>query len=175
MEGYTHLQDVDNMWDDLDICKKNIEKIKEDIQTQQNELDNLATISETHTESISGLSKKLIDAERYAEDSRNQIAKLEDFKEEVSALNHLMEVDEIWKQTVDHTSKLIECEKRDAEITDVINKNKEEVNANIAEAVQAANIAIETLTKKVKYAYWIAGGSAGLAIVELILLLVKVI
>ena len=41
--------------------------------------------------------------------------------------------------------------------------------------IQTANAAIETLTKKVKYAYWIAGGTAGLAIIELILLLIKVI
>lgn len=46
---------------------------------------------------------------------------------------------------------------------------------NIADAVQTANVAIEALTKKVKYAYWIAGGSAGIAIIELILLLMKVI
>lgn len=243
MEGYNHLQDVDNMWDDIDICKKNIEKINENIQAQQNELDNLATTSENHKESIATLAKNLTDAEKYAADSRNLIIKLEDFREEVSALNHLMEVDEIWKRTEehqirikqveqeskvhtdelneleqndgkmcesitsntheisllkkykdelsgishlddidgmwndieDHTSKLIECEKRDVELTDTIQKNKEEVNENIVEAVQAANVAIETLTKKVKYAYWIAGGSAGLAIVELILFLMKVI
>ena len=151
-------------------------------------------------------------AEEYAADSRNLITKLETFREKVSALNHLMEVDEIWEQTEDHqtrinrveqeckantdklrgishlvdvdgmwnnveehTSKLIECEKRDEELADTIQKNKEEVNDNIAETVQTANAAIEILTKKVKYAYWIAGGSAGLAIVELILLLMKVI
>lgn len=243
MEGYTHLQDVDNMWDDIDICKKNIEKINGNFQTQQSELDNLATTSEKHTESIATLSKNLSDAEEYEVYSRSLITKLEAFKEEVSALNHLMEVDEIWKQTEDHQirinrveqegkahtdklneleqadskmcesitsntheisllkkykdklsgishlddvdgmwndveehmSKLIECEKRDEELTDTIQKNKEEVNENIAEAVKAANVAIETLTKKVKYAYWIAGGSAGLAIIELILLLMKVI
>ena len=243
MEGYNHLQDINNIWDDIDICKKNIEKINENIQAQQNELDNLATTSENHKESIATLSKNLVDAEKYATDSRNLIIKLEDFQEEVSALNHLMEVDEIWKRTEehqirikrveqeskvhtdelneleqnnskmcenitsntheisllkkykdelsgishlddiddmwndieDHTSKLIECEKRDVELTDTIQKNKEEANENIVEAVQAANVAIETLTKKVKYAYWIAGGSAGLAIVELILLLMKVI
>lgn len=242
-DGYTHLQDIDNMWGDIDICKKNIEKINGNIQTQQSELNNLATINKSHTESIATLSNNLADAEKYAVDSRNLITKLEAFKEEVSALNHLMEVDEIWKKTeshqirinqveqegkvhtdklnaleqtdnnmcesiasntreisllkiykdklsgishlddVDdmwndvevHTSKLIECEKRDEELTDTIQKSKEEVNKNIVEAVQAANVAIETLTKKVKYAYWIAGGSAGLAIVELILLLMKVI
>ena len=212
LSGYTHLQDIDNMWDDLDICKKNIEKINKNIQTQQSELNNLATTSENHTESIDTLSKKLAATEEYAVDSRNLITKLEAFREEVSTLNHLMEVDEIWKQTEDHqirinrveqeckantdklsgishlddidgmwnaveehTSKIIKCEKRDEELTDTIQKNKEEVNENIAEAVQTANAAIETLTKKVKYAYWIAGGTAGLAIIELILLLIKVI
>lgn len=240
LEGYKHLTDIDKIWND---CKKNIEKISEDIQTQRSELDILATTSESHTESIASLSEKLADAEEYATDSRNLITKLEDFRGKVSVLNHLMEVDEIWKQTEDHqirinraeqegkvhgdklneleqadskmcesitlnaheisllkkykdklsgishlddidgmwndieehTSKLIECEKRDAELIDTIQKNKEEVNENIVEAVQAANVAIETLTKKVKYAYWIAGGSAGFAIVELILLLMKVI
>lgn len=243
LNGHTHLQDIDNMWDDLDICKKNIEKINGNIQTQQSELDNLVTTSENHTASIATLFKKLADAEEYAVDSRSLITKLETFREEVSALNHLMEVDGIWKQTEDHqirinrveleskahtdklneleqadskmcenitsnthdisllkeykeklsgishlddvdgmwkgveehTSKLIECEKRDEELADTIQKNKEEVNENIAEAVQTANAAIETLTKKVKYAYWIAGGSVGLAIIELILLLMKVI
>lgn len=243
MEGYNHLQDIDNMWDDIDICKKNIEKTNGIIQAQKMVLDNLAATSENHTESIATLSKNLVDTEKYAADSRNLIIKLEAFREEVSALNHLMEVDEIWKQTEehqirikrveqeskvhtdelndleqndskmresitlntheisllktykdelsgishlddvdgmwnnieDHMSKLIECEKRDSELTDTIQKNKEEVNENIAEAAQATNVAIEILAKKVRYAYWIAGGSAGLAIVELILLLMKVL
>lgn len=243
MEGYNHLQDIDNMWDDIDICKKNIEKTNGIIQAQKMVLDNLAATSENHTESIATLSKNLVDAEKYAADSWNLIIKLEAFREEVSALNHLMEVDEIWKQTEehqirikrveqeskvhtdelndleqndskmresitlntheisllktykdelsgishlddvdgmwnnieDHMSKLIECEKRDSELTDTIQKNKEEVNENIAEAAQATNVAIEILAKKVRYAYWIAGGSAGLAIVELILLLMKVL
>ena len=243
LNSYVHLQDIDNMWDDLDICKTNIERINGNIQTQQSALDNLATTSEEHTESVATLFKNLAVAEEYAVDSRNLITKLETFRAEVSALNHLMEVDEIWKQTEDHqirisrvekegkshadklngleqadskmseridsnahdisllkeyknklsiishlddvddiwkeveehTSKLVECEKRDEELAATIQKNKEEANENIMEAVQTANAAIEILTKKVKYAYWIAGGSAGLALIELILLLMKVI
>ena len=93
LNGYTHLQDIDNMWDDLDVCKKNIEKINKNIQTQQSELNNLATTSKNHTESIATLSKKMVATEEYAVDSRNLITKLEAFKEEVSALNHLMEVE----------------------------------------------------------------------------------
>lgn len=243
LNGYTHLQDIDNIWNDLEVCKTNIEKINGNIQTHQSELDNLATTSAGHKESIDTLFKNLATAEKYAVDSRNLITELEAFRAEVSALNHLMEVDEIWKQTEDHqirinrveqegkshtdklneleqtdgrmresidsnahgisvlkeykdklsgishlddvdsiwkdveehTSKLVECERRDENLATTIQKNKEEVNENIAEAVQTANAAIESLTKKVKYAYWIVGGSAGLAIIELILLLMKVI
>lgn len=148
LNGYTHLQDIDNMWDDLDICKTNIERINGNIQAQQSELDNLAVTSEGHAESIAALFKNLADAEKYAVDSRNLITKLEAFKAEVSALNYLMEVDDIWKDVEEHTSKLVECEKRDSELAATIQKNKEEANENIAETVQTANAAIETLTKK---------------------------
>lgn len=243
LNDYTYLQDIDNMWEDLDICKTNIEKINGNIQAYQNELNTLATTSAEYKEAIATLFKNLADAEEYAVDSRTLITELEAFRAEVSALNHLMEVDKIWKQTEEyqirinrveqegkshtdkldeleqaddkmresivsnahnisvlkeykdklsgishlddvdsiwknveeHTSKLIECERRDEDLAVTIQKNKEEVNENIAEAVQAANAVIEFLTKKVKYAYWIAGGSAGLAIIELILLLMKVI
>lgn len=114
LKTIAHINDVDSMWEDLDICKTKME-------THRSELDNLAATSE------------------------------------------------------EHISKLAECEKRDEELISTIQKNKEEVDENIAEAVQNASTAIESLTKKVKYAYWIAGGTAGLAVVELILLLTKVI
>ena len=242
LNGYVHLQDIDNMWVDLDVCKTNIEKINKDIEIQQNELDTLAATSAEHKKSIDILFKNFADAEEYAVDSRNLITELEAFKEKVSELNHLMEVDKVWKQTEDHqilinqmeqegkshaeklnelvqadekmresidsnvreitslkeyknklggifhlddvdsiwkdvgehTSQLIECENRDENLTATIQKNKDEIDKNIADAVQTTNVAIELLTKKVKYAYWIAGGSAGLAIIELILLVMKV-
>lgn len=250
LNGYTHLQDIDNMWDNLDVVKENISKINEvieenrqNIQMHQNELDTLATISAEHKESIDTLFKKLADADEYAANSRNFITELEAFRTKVSALNHLMEVDEIWKQTEEHqlrikrveqegkshidklnelvqsgdrmresidtnkhdinklreykdklggishlddvdstwknveehTSQLIEGEKKYEELAATIQKNKDEVDKNIADAVQTANAAVESLTKKVKYAYWIAGCTAGLAIIELILILMKVI
>ena len=68
-----------------------------------------------------------------------------------------------------------ESEKRDKELAETIQSNKDEVNRKIEEVVQTGNAAVDSLTKKVKYAYWIAGGSAGIAIIELILLLMKVI
>lgn len=234
-----HIEDVDPMWDDLDVCKKNIEKIDRNIQTHQNNLETLAETSVEHKASIGALAQNLADAEEYAADSRRLINVLENFRAEISALNHLKEIDEIWNRTEehqvrikraeqenklladklneleqadtrmresidsnareirglqeykgnlcsiahlndidsvwkdveDHTSRLIDCERRDGEVAAAIQKNKEEAEENIAEAVQTTNAAIEALTKKVKHAYWIAGGAVGLAIIELILLL----
>lgn len=154
INGYTHLQDIDNMWDDL---------------------DSLATTSEKHTESIVTLFKNLADTEKYAVDSRNLIVKLEAFREKVSEFNHFDDVDDMWKDVEEHTSKFIECEKKDEELITAIKNNKDEVDLKIAEVIQQSNNAIEALTKKVKYAYWIAGGAVGISIVELILLLMKVI
>lgn len=239
LNGYIHLQDIDKIWDDLEVCKTNIEKINGDIQTHQNKLDILDTTSTEHKESIDTLSKKMADAEAYAVDSRNLITELEVFRAEISALNHLMEVDNIWKHTEDHqirikkveqegkshtdkldelgqadsemcvrinsnahdikslkeykdklsgishlddvdsiwkdvekhTSLLTESEKREEDLAAAIQKNKKDAEADLASAIQKTNSTIEFLTKKIKYAYWIAGGAGGLAIIELILLL----
>ncbi len=241
LEDYKHLTDIDIICEDLDVCKTNIEKMNEDIQIHQKELITLAVTGAEHKEFIDTLFKNLAEAEKYAVDSRNLITELETFRVEVSALNHLMEIDETWKRTEDHqirinrveqegkshtdklneliqadmkmresidsnesdinglkeyrdklgsishledvdniwkdvkehTSQLIESERKDESLAAAIQKNKEEVDKNIADTAQTINAAIGSLTKKVKYAYWIAGGSAGLAIIELILLLMK--
>ena len=68
-----------------------------------------------------------------------------------------------------------ELEKRSEGFAALIQENKEEVNEKISDALQATNTVIESFTKRIKYVYLIAGGSAGLAIIELILLFMKVI
>ncbi len=227
-----HLLEVDEIWN-------NCEESKETIQKQQSELAAINTKSNKQTELINALSQNLDEAEKYAKESRELIAQLEDFREKISALNHLMDIDKIWEQSnnhqtrideivqdskthtdklnaleqdknaiyetinentqdinnlkgytsslqgishlndVDtiwqnvegHTSQLIAQGKKNAELTAAIQKNKEESSKDIAKAVQTTNEAIESLTKKTKYAFGVAGGAAILAVVELILLL----
>ncbi|WP_455543481.1 hypothetical protein [Intestinibacter sp.] len=213
LNGYTHLQDIDAIWDNVEICRSNIKAINEDIQSHQNELDMFSSTSAEHKESIDTLFKNLSDANEYAVESRNLIAELEVFRTKVSSLNHLMEVDYIWKETEDHqlrlkkveqegqshleklnelvqadekiresidanvqniTVQIAECKNRDEDLASAIQKNKDEVDKNISDAIQTTNAAVELLTKKIKYAYWFAGGATGIAIIELIVLLTKV-
>lgn len=60
----------------------------------------------------------------------------------------------------------------DVELATATQKDEEDVKEKVTQAVQQA---VGSLAKKVKYAYWIAGGSAGLAMIELVLLLMQVI
>lgn len=182
LNSYAHLHDIDNMWADLEFVKANIKKINEDIksnsdniQNHQNKLNFLDAAIIEQSKSIGDLYKKLTDAEEYAVNSRNSIIELDAFKTKVTALQHLLEIDDVWKQTEDHTLQLAENRKRDKELSTTIQNNKDEADKKIEDVIQLANTAVDSLTKRVKYAYLIAGGSAGLAIVELILLLMKVI
>ena len=268
LEGYSHLTEIDIIWNNCKTLENEIESVSDsirkfsnkatenfmtiddhlqnltkDIQTQQSELDDIRRKGERQVESIDILLNKMDNAERFARDSRGLINKLEDFRVEVSSLNHLMEVDDIWEKIEayqirigqmekeneahvvkmneleqtdykmyesinsnthninllkeykdklcrlshlddvdkiwmdigEHTLKLIECEKNDKELLNTIYRSKEVISERVAEIIQISNSSIMTLTKKVKYAYWIAGSAAGLAIIELILFLLRMI
>ena len=83
-------------------------------------------------------------------------------------ITHLDDVDSTWDTVKEHSGQLTQMEKQNEAIVTSVQENKEDVEAKIGEA----NNAIASLTQKIKYAYLIAGGAAGLAIIELILLLV---
>lgn len=74
LEQITHLQDIDEMWE---------------------------LLSSAHN-SIRDLSNKFNSMQEMISKNQEDINRLLDFMENLSALNHLMEVDDIWKQTEDH-------------------------------------------------------------------------
>ena len=131
--------------------------------------------SKSHTDKLNEFEQADDRMRERIDSNAHGISVLKEYKDKVCGITHLDDVDNIWKDVEVNTSKLVECKKRDEELAATIKKNKEEVDKNIADALQTVNDAVESLTKKVKYAYWIAGVSAGLAIIELILLLMKVI
>lgn len=167
-----HLMDIDDIWatvndhsTQFDELKEHNDNLVESIRADKAELD----------ERLAALSQNMTEAKELATENRKLVEKSEAFRTEVSVLSHLMDVDGMWNNVEEHEDKLEQCEKRDKELTDAIQKNKEEANENIAEATQTMNAAIEDLANKVRFAYWIAGASAGLAAIELVLLLMRVI
>lgn len=143
LEKITHLQDVDEMWESLITVHEALKNIGSDIEALK----------------------------KGAAKHQAEINKLLVFVEKISSLEHLEDVDSTWNTVKEHSEQLSEMEKQNDAIVVSVQKNKEEVEAKIAASIQETNNTIESLTKKIKYAYWIAGGAAGLAIIELLLLL----
>lgn len=186
LEEYKHLADIDKIWNDFIVIQNEFKAVSEDF-TQ---------ISQKTTEDVTTLRKDFGDAEKFAMESRKLITDLEqadgemsdridsnahdisvlmEYKNKLRGISHLDDVDSIWKDVEEHTSKITECQKEDENLFAVIQKNEEETHKNIAEATQITNNALESLAKKIKYAYWIAGGSAVVGILEFILLFTQVI
>lgn len=161
LSGLKHLMEVDVIW-----------KLTEDHQLRIKRLEHTA---ENHTNKL----EELVQADNrileLINSNSGDINHLKEYKDKLSGISHLEDVDSIWEDIEEHKSQLTECEKKNGVLADTIQKNKEEVDEKIVAAIQETNTVIESLTKRIKYAYLIAGGAAGLAIIELILLLMKVI
>lgn len=149
-----HLMDVDNLWFCTEEQKLHLKEIDHISDEQSSRLESLARENDAIAERVSANDK--------------DIKKLNESINKISDVAHLADVDSTWYTVKEHSGQLTEMEKQNEVIATAIQKNKEDVEAKIVEA----NNAIVSLTQKIKYAYLIAGGAAGLAIIELILLLV---
>lgn len=84
-------------------------------------------------------------------------------------------MDELWDSNEVHSNQLSKLEKQSEETNNLIQNNKKLIDVAIADAVEKNDTAVQMLTKKIKYAYLLAGGTLGLALIELVIILLKVI
>lgn len=173
-------EDVNNILDFMESLSElnhlmEVDKIWKQTEDHQLRIKDLERVGKIHTDKLDELVQADVRILERIDSNVGDINRLKEYKEKLSDISHLEDVDSMWKDIEEHTSQLTESKKRDEGLATAIQKNKEEVDEKIAGAVQTTNDAVESLTKKIKYAYLIAGGSAGLAIIELILLLMKVI
>jgi len=150
-----HLMDVDRIWTCTEEQKLHLKEID---RINEGQADRLDTLTQENGEIASRVSAN-------EENIKNLIEGINKF----NSMTHLEDVDSTWNTVKEHSEQLIEIEKQNGGIVNSVQKNKEDVDAKIAAAIQETNGTIESLTKKIKYAYWIAGGTAGLAIIELLL------
>jgi predicted nucleic acid-binding Zn-ribbon protein len=149
-----HLMDVDKMWSCTEEQKHHLKEIDCISGEQAGRLESLASENDKIAKRVSA----------NEQDIKNLNESVNKFKD----ITHLDDVDSTWDTVKEHSGQLTQMEKQNEAIVTSVQENKEDVEAKIVEA----NNAIASLTQKIKYAYLIAGGTAGLAIIELILLLV---
>lgn len=119
-------------------------------------------------ETSEGIQRTQEQIKKIVENQRKTLEELQKFKQKLDGYAHLEDIDKIWDTVKEHSDQLTEIEKQNEAIVTSVQKSKEDEEIKIAEV----NNAIFSLTQKIKYAYLIAGGTAGLAIFELILLMV---
>lgn len=101
----------------------------------------------------------LSDCKAIVEDIQIQLDDLIKIEEKIEAISHIDDVDTVWNKV----------EKQSIQISDY-QKELKQAQCDLHDAKSLISI----VSKRIKYAYWIAGGSATLAIIELILLMTKV-
>ena len=171
LDKYEHLNDIDQIWKDI----KNFSSILNESKKREEQFFiNLKAIKEINDNIIiqhNELTKQQSEIDKNIENVSKNITILKSFKDKLDKYKHLNDIDQIWKDIENHSSTLDESKKRDEILLSIIQKNKIEVNKYITDITQRTNDTLLSLTKKVKYAYWLTGSAIGLAILELILLL----
>ena len=149
LDGYAHLEDIDKIWIDC-------QKWYNETVTLSNSIDSAMVISKANAQKAKDLEKVLDTSEKKINDLSNQLNQ------------HIEKLEAI-------ISFISELEKQRDKTNSIVQTNKESTDAAIASVIEKNNTDIQMLTKKIKYAYILAGGSLGLAIIELIVILLKVI
>ena len=201
LEKIVHLHDIDEMWEslsnahislmnifnDLNSTRGAITKQQSDIDIMFKFMDTLSVYkhlkdidgiwsrTESHSERLDSLAQQSDNTLSLVHTNQNHIGELSKYKEELCGIKYLKEVDKLWNSNEVHSNQLSELEKQSEETNNFIQNNKKLIDMALADVVEKNDIAVQALTKKIKYAYLLAGGSLGLALIELLAIFLKVI
>jgi predicted nucleic acid-binding Zn-ribbon protein len=163
IESYKHLNEIDEMWDLLEKLNHNILSIQSDIETINNHInDNDTSISTLNTsiisisETVSVLSQQLSEVEDSTKINTEKISDLLDYKEKLSQIVHLDNVDELWETTSTHTTHLNSLQKEIGDLDRVYQERQKQndtavkkVSENIQQYKSQNDSVISELTNEV--------------------------
>lgn len=201
LEKIVHLHEIDEMWESLSNAHSSLINICNDINSirgvatkQQStmeillkfmdtlsgfehlkDIDEIWNKTESQSDRLDDLTMQIENTIELARINQNHFAEFSKYKEKLCSIVHLSDVDELWNSNEDHSNQLLKLEKQSEEIKKLVRENKDLIDTAIESEVEKNNAAVQMLSKKIKYAYLIAGGSLGLAVIELIVILIKVI
>lgn len=149
-DDITHLKDIDTMWDSLSNAHISLEKLCDEMTTLIEQSDNTA---------------------KSVKENQTAIAGLNEYRQELSDIAHLKDVDNLWDASEKHSKQIEELQSQGEELKNLILHNKELTDHSLAAEKEKTDAVLQQLNKKIQYAYWIAGGSMVLALVELFVIL----
>lgn len=140
------------------------EQVNKDIRVLRDE-------AKTFKESLFSTSEKLENTSNLLDNQIPVIQETAFYTDHLKSIDHIEDIDPMWGDINTFKDNFNNVYNSLQNIETKIQNNKVEEDKKISEVMLMSDINIGLLMKKIKYAYWVAGGAAGLAIIELILLL----
>ncbi|KQL33368.1 hypothetical protein [Psychrobacillus sp. FJAT-21963] len=194
LSRYNHLRDIDQLWEDAQTFSKNIklintqiEAINNSIKIQGHEVDTLNQFkdeinkynhlgdidqlwedAQTFSKNIKSINMQIEAINNSIKIQSHEVDTLNQFKDEINKYNHLGDIDQLWEDS--HKSK-VEVKSLYEKVEGLENHlyvAKQQMNEDKVNYESQIN----TLFKKTKIAYALAGGSIGIA---LILIMVNIL
>jgi len=164
LENQEHLGQIDDIWNKTETTESSVKKLVEIVNQDENSIKLLQKDLEENQDKTAENSADISDI-------RNSVSEHKNKFDQYDQLEHLFEIDAVWNRTnsnADQIETLIKETKEEATlITELQNQLSKEKKAHIDD--------LQLLNKKIKNAYYLAGGVGALLIVEFILHFMRIL
>lgn len=135
------------------------------------DIDALWNTTKDNSEKLASLTKQSNNIVESIKKNKSDIAELNLYRQELSAIVHLKDVDSLWNVYGQYSSQIEKLQNQGEELKWLIQHNKELVDQYISADKENTEAILQRLNKKIQYAYWIAGSSVVLALIALFVIL----
>lgn len=196
-ESLNHIEDVDKLWDDsqkihneIATINSNIEKFKEIVIGQQQmmrelcefkdalekcehlkDIDILWLKAENISNKVSADTKRIDEAFSLIRHYEQSIDSMVQFKNRIDEYEHLKDLDETWRRC--NTFELSISSTKD--VMDSHQNQIELLQSSIQEIQEKTEESSKLISKKLKVAYILVGSSIGIATIEFVLLMTRIL
>ena len=80
-------------------------------------------------------------------------------------------MDNLWDSNETHSEEIKALQEQGEDARKLIQQNKDLADQSLADEKSRIDTVVQSLNKKIQYAYWVAGGSMALALIELFVIL----
>lgn len=189
LDGFKHLTDIDKIWSDCNTIHNEIKVVSDSIEKMSKKLSNDISIANgRNKEMVDKTNENIILVNKDTKSIKDTLSKLTSkinqttgvlekqipiikdtsfFINHIRDIKHLDEVDYMWEQGKSLQEDFSRANDDIVSLTQKVIETEKELN----EYKSQTESVLEKFEKKTKYAYFVAGGSLGLAIFELIIIM----
>lgn len=135
------------------------------------DIDQIWDKVEHHNEKIVSLESQFNKSSDIIQTNRKQVEELVRYKNELSDIVHIQDIDELWNNNIKNAKQLTDLQKQKNDILSLLQTYQSNFENTISDMQEKNNTLVNKLSKKIKFTYWIAGCSLAVAFVEMMIII----